>query len=463
MTTQLGTHPAVRAGIDLLTAWIDAQMAYRGQPGLSIAVVHDQEVVWARGFGFADVAQETTATPQTIYRIASISKLFTATAILQLRDAGHLQLDDPIAHHLPWFKVQSDYADAPPITIRHLLTHTSGLPREADFPYWSDSNFPTSDQMRAALPNQQAALPTATAWKYSNLAVALAGEIVDARSGQGWADYVTTHILHPLDMASTFAHTIDAEHPNLAVGYSRRLPNETRQVSPFTDCQGIAPAANMATTVMDLARFAMLQFRDGPSDGAQILRGATLREMQRVHWLEPDWTGGWGLGFRITRKKDKTLIGHGGAVMGYRTGVTICPADKVAIIVLTNADDGNPALYEEKAFTWVAPALVTATTPLASRPEPDPSWAQYVGKYRSAWRDSEVLLLDGVLTILDPHEPDPLLTQSTLTPVAAHTFRIHTANGSGMNGEPAIFEFDEAGKVTRLMTGVNYSERIEQW
>ena len=100
MASEILAHAAVASHIDLLSAWIEAQMAYNGQPGISIGVVYDQELLWARGFGYANVEQKIAAMPQTIYRIASITKLFTSTAILQLRDAGKLQLDDPITRHL---------------------------------------------------------------------------------------------------------------------------------------------------------------------------------------------------------------------------------------------------------------------------------------------------------------------------------------------------------------------------
>src|SRR5688572_3147065 len=113
LATKLMADTDVATSLDLLTAWIESQMAYRSQPGLSIGVIYDQELVWAKGFGFADVASCKPATTTTVYRIASITKLFTATAILQLRDEGKLQLDDPVARHLPWFEVQNPFADAP--------------------------------------------------------------------------------------------------------------------------------------------------------------------------------------------------------------------------------------------------------------------------------------------------------------------------------------------------------------
>ncbi|HMN31270.1 MAG TPA: serine hydrolase domain-containing protein, partial [Caldilineaceae bacterium] len=144
-------------------------MAYREQPGLSIGVVYDQELVWAKGFGYANLERHEPATPQTLYRIASITKLFTSTAILQLRDAGKLQLDDPLSNFLSWFAIKQRFPEAPPITLRHLLTHTSGLPRESAFPYWVDNEFPSREQIQARLPEQETALPSETKWKYSNL------------------------------------------------------------------------------------------------------------------------------------------------------------------------------------------------------------------------------------------------------------------------------------------------------
>src|SRR6185369_15827095 len=133
--------------IQVFDAWVARTVSDREQPGVSIGIVHDQDLIWAKGYGFADLAKKQPATPATAYRIASISKLFTATAILQLRDAGKLQLDDPVAKWLPWFKIKNAHPEGPVITIRHLLTHTSGLPREAAGVNWSDLTMPKREEM----------------------------------------------------------------------------------------------------------------------------------------------------------------------------------------------------------------------------------------------------------------------------------------------------------------------------
>ena len=161
----LSDYPEVTDDIHVIETWISAQMEYYNLPGLSVGVVYDQELIWSKGFGYADVEKKTPATAETIYRIASITKLFTCTAIMQLRDQGKLLLDDPIQNYLPWFKIKNRYPDAPAITIRHLMTHTSGLPREAAFPYWTDHKFPTVEEIIEALPDQETTYPSETKWK----------------------------------------------------------------------------------------------------------------------------------------------------------------------------------------------------------------------------------------------------------------------------------------------------------
>ena len=151
-------HSRVKEAIHLLETWIEAQRAYDDIPGVSAAVVYDQDVLWAKGFGFANRAAQVPATPQTIYSICSISKLFTSVGVMQLRDMGHLRLDDPVGKHLDWFARLADkYSDAPPVTIQGILTHSAGLPRESDFPYWSppDFPFPAREQIMDRLSEQE--------------------------------------------------------------------------------------------------------------------------------------------------------------------------------------------------------------------------------------------------------------------------------------------------------------------
>ncbi|MCB0084136.1 MAG: serine hydrolase, partial [Caldilineaceae bacterium] len=222
-------------------------------------------------------------------------------------------------------------------------------------------------------------------------------------------------------------------------------------------------AANMASNVEDLAKFAMLQFRSGPREGAQILAGSSLREMHRVQWLNDDWSAGRGIGFYVWRFENRTLVGHGGALQGYRTDLQVAPADKVGVIVLTNADDGQPLLYMQKAFQWIVPALLKAAKPEPTPQEAPQAWERYTGRYRSAWGDLQVLIYNDELVAIAPTAPDPLASMIKLKPVSEHTFRMETKERFGSTGELAVFALDDSGKVCRLHTGNTYMTPIAQW
>jgi D-alanyl-D-alanine carboxypeptidase len=447
------------SGINLLTAWIEAQMAYRRQPGLSIALVSDQKLLWAKGFGYADVEKKKLATPKTRYRIASITKLFTATAVMQLRDEGKLSLDDNVIDHLSWFNPKKTFDERPPVKIWHLLTHTSGLPRESASPYWTDMQFPTREEMIKTLATQEAVAPTETLWKYSNLALSVAGEVVQAASGMPYADYVEKKILQPLGMKDTFVNSPDPDDPLLARGYSRKLPEGPRTLCGFTDCKGITPAANITTTVEDLAKFAMLQFRDNPCGGRQILSGSTLSEMHRPHWIQPDWKEGWGIGFNILHINGVTYIGHGGAVSGYRTNLRINPVEKMAVIVFTNANDGLPVAYTEKAFQWLTSSIHNWTT---DKPGVF-NFQKWHGRYRSSGSDMQTLTLNDSLYAIDPTQLDPAPTLIKLTQIEDDKFIMDPEMGTGSFGEYLVFQRDGKGRVSRVKVGENFTEPIKHW
>ena len=450
----LAQRSEVAAAIAVLDAWVAATVASREQPGLSLGIVYDQDLIWTKGYGFADLANKVPAAPSTVYRIASISKLFTTTAIMQLRDSGKLQLDDPVTKYLPWFKIKNAHPEGPTITIRHLLTHTSGLPREAAGVNWSDLTMPKREEMIRRIGEQETVFPAETEWKYSNFGLTLAGEIVATVSGEPWAQYVEGRILRPLGMKTTTA-VPTSSLPHLAVGYGRRVPGSSRDVEPFLDIEAERPAGSLASTVEDLARFASLQFRDGLAGGAQILKGSTLREMHRIQWMRPDWRSGWGLGFSVRRVGEQVRVGHGGSLPGHLTRIEIAPADKLAVIVLTNANDGDPGRYVDQAFALLTPAVAKATAAPKVTPTTDSSWGKYVGTYTWKHSDIQILILNGELTMITPEVDNLWESRWTLKPAGLHQFRVAPSAGyvgSGPTGDLLTFELDVQGRAKRVGT-----------
>ena len=447
--------PEVAAAIEVFDAWADWTVRHREQPGVSIGIVYDQDLIWSKGYGLANLNGKTPATPATAYRIASISKVFTATALLQLRDAGKLQLDDPVSKWIPELKPAKVDSSSPVITIRHLLTHTSGIPREVDGTYWNDMSFPSREQMLVTLNRMGVVMAPEKEWKYSNVALSLAGYVVEAASGEPYAEYVARHILSPLGMSGTRVIP-SSDMPTLATGYGIRIPGKPRRVEPFLNAAYMVPAANLASTVQDLAKFASLQFRDGAAGGAQILKGTTLGEMHRVQWLQPDWKSGWGLGWGVSRRDDKVRIGHGGAVPGHRTAISLLPAEKFGVIVLTNAEDGKPHLYVNQAYAIVAPVLAKAVAVEATEPKADPAWQKFAGVYSFEDDEIHVAILDGKLTIFDPSEDNPWEGKVTLEPVSGNVFRMKDGD---QEGETVTFVLDASGRVMRFEAPGYYLSR----
>jgi len=450
----VASDPDVLGAERLFSAWMEGQIAYRGLPGIVVGVVSDQELVWAKGFGFAEVNAKLPMTPTTKFRMASHSKLFTAIGIMQLREDGKLRLDDPVVKYLTWFKAKPAGDDDGPITIEQLLSHSSGLQREAG-DHWTSFEFPTADELRLLYADRQAAFAPSVRWKYSNLAYAVAGMIIEQVSGERWSDYVDRNIFKPLGMLDS---SVDKNVPELAVPYGRRMPDGSREVLPFVDARGMAAATGVTSTLDDMAKFVSAQFRKGPRGGSQIVSTGSLREMHRVRSVEENWTSGTGLGFDISRIKDRTWIGHGGGYPGNTTQTLIQLDDKVGVIVLTNTNDSNPSDIARQLIATVGQAVATAS---ASKPATrwDPTWARFAGLYRGRGGDSHVVLLNQKLVIVTPNAPN-IDNPITLEPLGEGRFRFVAPTGGGAVGEVVRF-VEQTGRPTRMYIGDGWIDRVQ--
>ena len=458
---ELTADPRVATALGLLEAWVDAEAVYKDIPGVSVAVVHDQMLLWSQGFGFADREQKKRATPETMYSICSISKLFTSISVLQLRDRGELQLDDPAARHLPWFDIQQSYEDAPPITVRGLLTHSAGLPRETDHSYWTypEFEFPEREDVIERLSRQSTLYPEGRYFQYSNLGLTLAGEIVAQLSGMPYDAYVKQHILMPLGLSDTFPE-LPAEHRGgrFATGYGGKRREGGREIIKFFQAKGVAPAAGFASTVEDLAKFASWQFRLLDKGGTEILRAGTLREMQRVQWTDPDWKLTWGLGFSVRRRDDKTFVGHGGGCPGFRSDLLLQRKEKIATVVMTNAMDANAGAFTRTAYSIVAPAIKEALDAPEKGKAMDPAFEMYTGTYLGGWGGELVVLpwKDSLGFVFLPTD-NPADELIPLKHDEGHRFR--RVRKDGELGEAIVFAVED-GQVVHMTRHNNHSRKI---
>lgn len=448
----IGEDPEIPAALALVEARLEAERIRRNIPGLSAVVVYDQQILWSKGFGFADVERRILATPQTIYRVASITKLFTATMLMQLRDAGKVGLEDPVIQYVPELQLRSRFADSPPITLLQLATHTSGLSREAPMDYWRTLRFPAVEAMVAALTQDgERIFPPYHEWKYSNVGYAILGLALSRAAGQPYFDYVEQNILRPLGMHDSGFHPA----PGLAIGYA--LPEGDAPPKPVfqPDYGGYGPATSLYTHVEDIAKFISLQFRDGPAGGSQILRGSSLREMHTAHWVQPNWQGGWGIGFRITRLGPYTAIGHGGGIQGFRTDVSLIPALKLGVAVFTNTNS-DPDELTAMMLELLGPVVERVQQRNQPALPPTPvEWRRYLGIYRTDFGSRVRIRLRNRRLEMVPAE-EPVATPVVLTPIAPLQFRMQ---GGWASGESLRFEVDSQGHVTGVWIGAYPARR----
>jgi CubicO group peptidase (beta-lactamase class C family) len=459
----LASHPRVRQAIALMDVWLDAQRDFMQLPGLSVGVVHDQRLLWSAGYGFADLQRQAPATASTLYSICSISKLFTSIGVMQLRDEGKLRLDDPIGRHLGWFRISRPDTLAPEVTLAGVLTHSAGLPRESAHPYWTGPgfSFPAREEIIDRMSTQEMLYPSEQYYQYSNLGMTLAGEVISSVAGEPYESYVRRRILQPMGLGSTFVD-MPAEYRGgrLATGYSAITRAGRRDPVGFFATRGIAPAAGYASTVEDLARFASWQFRVlHRSGGEDILRRNTLREMQRVHWVDPDFETMRGLGFGVTRKGDRALVGHGGSCPGFRSQLIIEPEERIATVALVNAQGVNARALAERMYDIVAPALRVAIRDTTVARRTDTTLARYVGLYDLGFAEETAIIEweDGLAAISLPTS-DPMQGMEKLRKVGEHTFRRVRRNDA--LGEPVVFVMGSDGRPAHILWHQNEYRRI---
>ena len=455
-TTTIASDPDVLGAERLFSAWMDGQVAYRGLPGIAVGVVSDQQLVWSSGFGFADVKAKIPMTAQTNFRMASHSKLFTAIAIMQLREDGKLRLDDPVVKYLPWFTAKPAGDDDGPITVEQLLSHSSGLQREAG-DHWRSYEFPTEDDLRRMYVERQSAFAPSVRWKYSNLAYAIAGLLIEKVSGEKWADYVERHIYQPLGMTSS---SVDRNVPGLAVPYTRRMPDGTRDVIPFVDAKGMAAATGITSNIEDMARFVSANFRRGARGGAQIVSSGSWRELHRVRSVDETWVSGSALGFDVQRYNNRTYVGHGGGYPGNTTFTSLQLDDKVGVIVLTNTNDSNVGEIARQLMATVGAAAAKAARGTPATVAWDPTWARFAGLYRGVWGDQQVVLLNQKLVLITPNAV-AVDTSTTLEALGGGRFRYTAPTGGGEVGEVVRF-VEVAGKPMRMFIGDSWIDKVRE-
>jgi D-alanyl-D-alanine carboxypeptidase len=315
---------AAVARADQLDDFVKERMKAFALPSVSIAIVEEGKIVKVGAYGLSDVARGTPATPETVYKIGSVSKQFIATAIMLLAQDGRLTVDDPISKYL-----EGTPPAWQPITIRHLLTHTGGIVRESPaFDPWKVQS--DADVIKAAYPLPLRFTP-GSKWEYCNVGYFSLVEIVTKVSGKPWQQFMQERIFKPAGMMVTAPTNVTPTLPNRARGYTGN--DNQKQADEWV---ALRPSGAFLSTVGDLAKWDALLYTN------KFLSEASRREMWKPVRLSDGATHPYGFGWYTEMRKDgRNVVWHGGSLPGFRAYFGRFPDERVTVILLTNGDDGD--------------------------------------------------------------------------------------------------------------------------
>ena len=336
-------QPNLEPKVERVEQLAAAEFAKDPRGSLTVGVVSGERLVWAKSYGEADVDRDVTATPDTVYRIGSITKQFTALMLLQLVERGKVRLGDPVAKYLPEInRIAGRQPEWPAVTLIQLATMTSGIGREPqDLPSFVVGPVSSWEQTTIkALERTSYAHEPGTRYLYSNIGYAALGAALSRAAGRPFTDYVRDEILVPLGMTRSAFEPTHAIAPALAKGYEVRN-GALDGSAPEREHQGRGykvPNGALYTTVGDLAKFLAFGLGHGPSS----VLSAKAREDNYSRVLSATGTlaSGYGIGFQATRRGSLVVLGHGGSVAGYNAAAHIHRPSQTGIIVLRNVSGG---------------------------------------------------------------------------------------------------------------------------
>ena len=451
---EISAKDKAKAVLGLVDNWLDYQTYIKEIPSVSVGISIEDEVIFQKSYGYANLENQEKAVPQTMYRIASHSKLFTATAIMRLRAEGKLRLGDPVSQFLDWLNSEKD-ENLAYVTLRQLLTHSSGMTRDGNTTHWTDNVFPDKEEIMEQVKEGILIYTDNEHWKYSNFGYMILGQVIEAVTGKPYEKAVMELVVEPLGMKNTYPDITDENLDKHAVGYGKRYPKKGREALAHVSAEIMNSATGFSSTVED-----MLKFYQAHMMGNEILLiDRDKREMQRIQFKEKTYE--WGLGFGILKVGELSYIRHGGGFLGFITSSGLCQEHKLVIVVLTNTVEG-PASELFEGVSKMIEMTLTGYEKFDFDEEIDErTLDSLTGFYRSGWGVGLYERINGKLVGIEPDLEDPVALINIYEHVEGLKFRTPIKNQIYSIGEDFYFEVDSKGKVKQLVFRGGKSEPFE--
>ncbi len=326
-------------------------------PGMSVAIVQNDRVVYMKGFGVRELTQTAAVTPDTLFQIGSTTKAFTTTAMAMLVDEKKMSWDDPVRKYIDYFHLTDPCADSL-VTLRDIVSHRTGLSRHDEI--WDYTALSREDIIRH-VGTIKLTKPFRSAYQYNNIMLMTAGEAIASAAKMPWSDFVKTRILDPLGMRETVIGEADWQRSEHATGYGYDAKRDLVVAQPSQPYESLAPAGTMKSSARDMAQWIRFQLNDGVVDGKRLVSAETLSETRSPQTIVP-LTGdtkdenpesnlsAYGMAWRIQDYRGELLVSHGGALNAFRTQVDLLPKQHSGFVVLASLGRGFAVIAMRNAL-----------------------------------------------------------------------------------------------------------------
>jgi D-alanyl-D-alanine carboxypeptidase len=431
--------------LDFLDSWLTLRSKWDDAPGFAVAIMKDGEVIFNHAYGKASLETGEPLTMDHRHRIASHSKSFTATALLQLQEAGKLRIDDMVVTYLPWLGEHQD-TRWQEVTLRQLMSHGAGVIRDGlDCDYWDLRRpFPDATELKEAVLAADLVFEPNVQMKYSNYGYALLGMVIETAAGQSYTDYVTEHILSPLGLAAT---TTDLEASDvLATGYTRLTMAHERLAFPHAATNAMAAATGVVSTAAETAKF-FDALRPGTG---KLLSDASKKEMRHVQWVVKGEHGeSYGLGLDIKQRNHRLFHGHSGGFPGFISRTWTDAKDNLTVCVIANAHGTMPSVW--------AGAIIDLIDEFGDEP-PKEEFIKYEVRLTSTYGIRQVIAQPNGLRCIWVSGWWPMDAIETLEVVDETTLKIVHTGGYAYPGELMKYVFNDDGSVHHVIDTGYYAE-----
>ncbi len=430
---------------ELLERFISAELDGRKHPGSSVSIIKGDQVVWSKGFGYADIRKGTLVTPDTVYGCASVTKPVVTTGFLQLMEQGKFNLNDDVNKHLD-IKIKNVKGEEP--KIKDLLTHHTGMPTRVP-PLFLLGEKPLD--MRSYIDEAAKMVrPRGESWAYCNTAFTIVGYLIEQFTGLTYDQYIKEHVLKPLEMTSSDFELSPKILDNLAQGYKRPGgPDKELLPNPLyvLGTKPADPAGSLYSNVLDLAKFVIMNMNGGVYKGKRLLKEETIRQMHSLQAPTSKSRSGMGLTWFRTIHDGQVMLYHTGGLPDYTNHVCFYPEKRIGVCWMSNLQDGSG--WRPPAPTALRIAVGEALRNQANIQLPPTNWEKIVGTYGDETHKSTIRVINGFMTL------DDYLQLERVDDTR------YTVHGPTSDGDELTFEYGENGLVEKFDLNTSFYPRYK--